>query len=203
MNLKRFLWLLLFLIISLPSFAVDYNKFDINDINSIQKATKEYQKEFENKRGTKEAEQDYLNFLKFYNKAVNAQSKKITFEYQAYDNSFEKQAQEYSKKYFPKGMIVHFDEGEFFLVDCNQYLYDEFSPYLTKDWKEFLKFETRFDKRIISDGRYRISKAEIKNFIHFYENFIKKYPDFTEKNNIKQRIINYKENLKHYPNIIY
>lgn len=91
----------------------------------------------------------------------------------------------------------------FFLVESNQYLYDEFSPYLTKDWKELLKFETRFDKRIVSDGRYRISKAEIKNFIHFYKNFIKKYPDFTEKNNIKQTIINYKEDLKHYPNIIY
>ncbi len=203
MNLKKFLVLLLFLIISLPSIAVDYNKFDINNINSIQKATKEYQKEFDNKRGTTEAEQDYLNFLNFYYNAVNAQSKKITFEYKANNNSFEKQAQEYSKKYFSKGMIVHFDEGDFFLVDSNQYLYDKFSPYLTKDWKELLKFETRFDKRIISDGRYRIPKAEIKNFILFYENFIKKYPDFTEKNNIKQTIINYKKDLKHYPNIIY
>ena len=200
--MKRILAVLI-LLFALPAFAVNYNEFDINDVNAIHKATRAYQQEFYNKRGSQEAVNDYLEFLVFYQKAVAYQSSQITFDYKSHNNSFEQQAQIYSNDFFYFLMIVQFDEGEFFLVKSNHYLYNEFASYLTEDWQELLKFETYFDKRIISDTKYIIPKYELKRIIAFYKNFNKKYPDFICKDSIKQKITVYQADLKHYPNVIY
>ena len=184
------------------AFAVDYSKYNVSDINAIRKATKAYQNEFKNKKGTKEAEDEFLKFTEFYARAVSKQNEMIyDFPYKAKDNSFQKQAQEYSKKYYNKGLMIQFDEGEFFVVQCNRYIEENFQSYLTPDWQELLKFQNCFDKRIISDGRYVISKAELIKILEFYKNFAKKYPNFIKKENIKNTIQFYQRQIKQYPNV--
>jgi hypothetical protein len=205
---KILLILILLFFAQTMAFAVDYSKFNLSDINAINNATKTYQAEFHDKKGSKEAEQGYLEFCKFYNSAVNVQSKLKTeseqqFEYKAFEGSLQKQAQQYTKKYAGKGLAVQFDEGEFFIVDNHKYLYKNFAPYLPADWQTLLKFETRFDKRITSDARYIIPKSEVVSILKFYEKFDKKYPDFVDKNRIENLIKTYQEDLKHYPNLLY
>ena len=199
---KLFSVIISFFLVANCAFAVDYSKYNVSDINAIRKATKAYQNEFKNKKGTKEAEEEFLKFIEFYTRAVSKQSEMIyNFPYKAKDNSFQKQAQEYSKKYYNKGLMIHFDEGEFFVVQCNRYIWENFQSYLTFDWQELLKFQNYFDKRIISDGRYVISKTELIKILEFYQNFAKKYPNFIKKENIKNTIHFYQRQIKQYPNV--
>lgn len=157
-------------------YALDFDQFDVNDINAVKKAAKYYQKEYKNKRGTKEAEEDYLRFSEFLLKFENTQSKKIYLPYDTSNNSIRKQIAAYSNQYYKYGLVAQFDEGEFMLVSSNHYIYENFAPYLSKPWKEILKFNSS-DKRNKYDGRYIVPKSYLKNQMKFYKNFIKKYPD--------------------------
>lgn len=65
-----------------------------------------------------------------------------------------------------------------------------------------LKFNIFFDREIYHDTIYKISKEEIKDIIKFYEKFARKYPKFSQENNVFENIKHYKDALKHYPNII-
>lgn len=198
---KALLVLILIFLTSTCVFAVDYSKYSLSDINSIRKATEAYQLEFKDKKGTKEAQTEYLRFLEFYYRAVDRQSELITnFPFNALEGSYQKQAQKYSKKYASKGLFVQFDEGNFFIVQNFEYLYKNFAPYLTKDWQDLLEFETYFNKRIISDGRYVIPKSEFLGLLNFYKEFFKKYPKFTDRDSIKNIIELYQKHLKSYPN---
>ena len=199
---KLFFIFIIFFLLSNSAFALDYSKYNLSDINAIREATKAYQNVFKDKKGTKEAETEFLKFRDFYYEAVYKQSQLINnFSYKAKNGSYQKQAQEYSKKYYKKGFIVHFDEGDFFLVQCERYIYENFAPYLNEEWQELLIFETRFDKRIISDGRYIIPKSELVEILKFYQSFYKKYPDFIDLDYVKNIIKFYQKQIKQYPNV--
>ena len=199
---KLFSTFLIFFLLSNSTFALDYSKYNPSDINAIREATKDYQNEYKDKKGTKEAEIEFLKFRDFYYEAVDKQNQLINnFSYKAKNGSYQEQAQEYSKKYYKKGFIVHFDEGDFFLVQCERYIYENFAPYLNEEWQELLIFETRFDKRIISDGRYIIPKSELVEILKFYQSFYKKYPDFIDLDYVKNIIKFYQKQIKQYPNV--
>ena len=182
--------------------AIDFSKFDVNDLNALRKATKYYQKVYKNKRGTKEADEDYLKFSKFSLDFYYAQYPKIDLPYELIDNSVQKQIDAYSKKYYKYGLVAQFDEGEYMLVLSNRYVYENFAPYVSAPYAELLKFHSS-DVRTTYDARYIIPKSELENYIKFYQQFIKKYPQFSKENNMQEVIEDIKRDIEHYPNIIY
>jgi len=201
--MKKIFFIFVFILINInPAQAINFDSFDLNDISAIKNATKQFQKEFKNIRGTDLIEDYFIEFKKYYYNFANIQNKKIKLSQTFSNLSIKKQIQFYSKKYYKYGLSVQFDEGEFMLTPSNKYLYKNFSKYLSKPSSELLKYNSS-DKRIISDGRYIISKKELLKYIEFYENFEQKYPEYSKKNNIKEIINKYKEDLKYYPYIIY
>lgn len=201
--MKKIFFIFVFILINInPAQAINFDSFDLNDISAIKNATKQFQKEFKNIRGTDLIEDYFIEFKKYYYNFANIQNRKIKLSQTFSNLSIKKQIQFYSKKYYKYGLSVQFDEGEFMLTPSNKYLYKNFSKYLSKPSSELLKYNSS-DKRIISDGRYIISKKELLKYIEFYENFEQKYPEYSKKNNIKEIINKYKEDLKYYPYIIY
>ena len=201
--MKKIFFIFVFILINInPAQAINFDSFDLNDISAIKNATKQFQKEFKNIRGTDLIEDYFIEFKKYYYNFANIQNKKIKLSQTFSNLSIKKQIQFYSKKYYKYGLSVQFDEGEFMLTPSNKYLYKNFSKYLSKPSSELLKYNSS-DKRIISDGRYIISKKELLKYIEFYENFEQKYTEYSKKNNIKEIINKYKEDLKYYPYIIY
>ena len=182
--------------------AIDFSKFDVNDFDAARKATKYYQKVYKNKRCTNEADEDYLKFLKFFLEFEFTQSQKIYLPYELIDNSVQKQIDAYSKKYYKYGLVAQFDEGEYMLVQSNRYVYENFAPYVSAPYAELLKFHAS-DVRTTYDARYIIPKSELENYIKFYQQFIKKYPQFSKENNMQEVIEDIKRDIEHYPNIIY
>lgn len=183
-------------------YGLDFDQFDPNDINSLRAATKYYQQEYDKKRGTIEAEEDYLKFCEFLSSFENKQSTKIYLPYETVNNSIQKQIDKYSKQYYKYGLVAQFDEGEFMLVPSRRYLYENFAPYLSKPYQKLLKFEAS-DVRRVYDCRYIVPKSYLLNQIKFYEGLIKKYPEFSKRRKIYDKVQYLEENIKHYPNIIY
>lgn len=200
--MKKFIIILCLLFCSNVAFSLDYSNYNVEDINSVRKATKDFQKEYKNKKESLEAEANFNDFLDFYNKFEIVQSRKIYLPYELKKNSITLQLKEYSKKYYKYGLVAQFDEGEYFLVKSNRYIYENFANYLPQPLQLCLEYENS-DERIISDGRYIISKEEICEKIVKYKNFIQKYPEYADKYNIYEKIEILEENLKHYPAIIY
>ena len=199
---KAFLLIICLFFTFNSALAIDFSKFDVNDLDAARKATKYYQKVYKNKRGTKEADEDYDKFWDFIIKFGSAQNEKISLQTELIDNSIQKQTEVYSEKYYKYGLAAQFDEGEFMLVPSRAYLYENFAPYLSKPYQELLKFNAS-DARIIYDARYTISKSELENYLKFYEQLAQKYPEFSKKYDILGIINYYKEAIKHYPNIIF
>ena len=198
---KLFSTFLIFFLLSNSTFALDYSKYNLSDINAIREATKAYQNEFKDKKGTKEAETEFLKFRDFYYEAVEKQNIRIQLKepVKLYRNSYYWQARKYTKDYADKGLRVDFN-GEFYITENNKYLYKNFCSYLNADWCELLKFLSKQDtKRIFWDSVYVISKDELVKIINFYKNFDKKYPNFVLNDSIKSIIKNYEKDLKRYP----
>ena len=198
---KLFSTFIIFFLLSNSTFALDYSKYNTSDINAIREATKEYQNEYKDKKGTKEAEIEFLKFRDFYYEAVEKQNIRIKLKepVKPYRNSYYRQARKYTKDYADKGLRVDFN-GEFYIIGNHKYLYKNFCSYLNEDWCELLKFLAKQDtKRIFWDSAYVISKDELVKIINFYKNFDKKYPDFVLNDSIKSIIKDYERDLKHYP----
>lgn len=202
---KILLTLILFFFTSMNALAVDYSKYKLSDINSISKATKAYQEEFKNKKHTKEAEKEYLRFWSFYVNAVEKQDELIKLETpnKLNKDSYYWQAQQYSQKYFEKGLRIDYN-GEFYVTTSNEYLYHNFCPYLGADWCELLKYRSELDKKILTwDFRYVITKKQVTEILNFYKGFLKKYPNYISVKDIKYIINSYENDLKHYPYLDY
>ena len=185
------------------AFAVDYSKYNVSDINAIRKATKAYQNEFKNKKGTKEAEDEFLKFRDFYARAVMEQSEKIKINEpeQLYKGSYYWQARKYTEKYSVYGLKVDFN-GEFYITGNIEYLNTQFGPYLAEDFQTLLKYQAILDtKPLYWDGAYSISKEELLQIIEFYKNFNKKYPNSVHKQRVNEIIQSYEKDLKTFPYI--
>ena len=66
--MKKFIIILCLLFCSNVVFALDYSNYNVEDINSVRKATKDFQKEYKNKKESLEAEANFNDFLDFHNK---------------------------------------------------------------------------------------------------------------------------------------
>jgi len=214
------------LIFSTTAYAVDYSQFDVNDINAANKAVRAYHEEFKDKKGSKEAENGYAEFRKFYFNFFQAQSPKIEKEgeallYQPETSNGSKIkfgrlnyrplngyrwvqpldiADGMTKKYSKYGLTVLFNENFFYTSANDDYLYRNFAPYLSKEDKILMKFyKKHFNKTWISDGHYAVKKEEIKAVIKFYKNFQRKYPEYSKEHNIESTIQEYEKGLRHYP----
>ena len=200
---KLFSVIISFFLVANCAFAVDYSKYNVSDINAIRKATKAYQNEFKNKKGTKEAEEEFLKFRDFYARAVMEQSEKIKINEpeQLYKDSYYWQARKYTEKYSVYGLKVNFN-GEFYITTNMEYLYMKFSPYLAEDLQELLMYNAILDsKAMYWDGAYSISKEELLQIIEFYKNFNKKYPNSVHKQRVNEIIQSYEKDLKTFPYI--
>ena len=182
--------------------AVDYGQFDVNDINAANKAVKAYQKEYSNKKRTVEADVEYEKFWDFYLKFNNNQSQKVYLPYEIKNSSIASQLKNYSKKYYKYGLIAQFDEGEIFLVPSKKYLYENFKDFVTIPKMELLKFDVQFDKRVMYDLRYTVSKKKLKQYKQFYEKFNNKYLQYSKEHKIYEFIEYYDNKLKNYPNVL-
>ncbi|MBQ8668397.1 hypothetical protein IJ472_01360 [bacterium] len=200
--MKRFILLLCLLLNSSMGFAINFDSYNLDDINSVRKITKDYKKEFKNKKGSIEAEKNFNRFIEIYTNFEDIQNKNIYLPYKLSNNSISLQVERYSKKYYKYGLIVQFDEGEYLLAKSNKYIYENFAEYLSKPFQEYLEYN-KSDERIISDGRYIISREELNSRIKFYESFVKLYPKFAEEYKLNDKIKYLKEDLKHYPSVIY
>jgi len=169
--MKKIFFIFVFILINInPAQAINFDSFDLNDISAIKNATKQFQKEFKNIRGTDLIEDYFIEFKKYYYNFANIQNKKIKLSQTFSNLSIKKQIQFYSKKYYKYGLSVQFDEGEFMLTPSNKYLYKNFSKYLSKPSSELLKYNSS-DKRIISKGGHFpcISDIRITYFSYWYD----------------------------------
>ena len=188
-----------------------YRRIDINDINAVNVAVKEYQEKYRNKKGTVEAEKGFLEFMPFYYAFLGEQSSMITDEAnKIIDGQIELPQDENGQppiiedylreKYEQYGIKINHDEGYFFATRSHQYLWNNFAPYLSTEWQELIKFNVKYQGTIISDAHFTIEKDDIKEIISFYENFKTKYPEFSKKHlNIERVIDTFKKGLKNYP----
>lgn len=206
--------------------AVDYSKFDVNDINSANNAVKAYHEEYKNKKGSTEAEKGYADFRKFYVDFIMAQSPKIekegdvalyqpetivgskikfgTLNYRPFNGYRWVQpldvADRMTKKYSKYGLTVLFNENFFYASINEDYLYKNFAQFLSKEDKIIMKFDKKhFNKTWISDGHYAVKKEEIEAVLKFYKKFQKKYPEYSKEHLINETIQEYEKGLRHYP----
>ncbi len=207
---KIFILALLLLLLTNKAFAVDYSKYDPKNINSINKAKRAFQTEFDKKRGTKEAEADYLKFKDFYRQAITGiegpdvtkymeapEKNRLRVDMLSSSKYINYIKDELTKKYGPYGIGIVYDEGDFYFSESNKFLYVNFAPYLSKDWQELMRYETQFDeKQIEYDAHIIISKEEFKEIYEFYKQFLKKYPDFVEREDLRARTKSMKRLLK-------
>ena len=196
----------LFFLVNNFALAVDYSKYDRNDINSIVKATKAFQKEFDKKRGTKEAEEDFLRFENFYYSAVYAQRYTIYLPTpeKPYKNSTYWQARKYTNDYAIYGLGVEYTGRRYKIKHNSEYIYLKFSPYLSEDWQELLMFYSiLYSKEVIRDGKYVISKQELIQISDFDKYFCKKYPTHRHCEDIEYFIESDQKRIDSYPNIDY
>ena len=200
--MKNIIFILILLVLNMPcAFGIDFSKYDIYNINSLYEITNDYKNEFKNKRETVEAEKSFNEFIKYYEKFVSIQNERNLLNYD-YFNPI-KLLKEYSNKYYRYGLIVQMDEGDFFFVSSKRYIYENFAKYLSKPYRKLLKYEMRFDNRIINDCRYIIPQSELEKILEFYEKFEKEYPEFSKQNKINEIIKKYKKDIEHYPYLIY
>ena len=200
--MKNIIFILILFVLNIPcAFGIDYNKYDLYDIDSLRNITNDYKNEFKNKQETVDAENSFNEFIKYYEKFVSIQNEKNLLSYNYFNPS--KLLKEYTNKYYKYGLIVQIDEGEFFFVSSKRYMYKNFAKYLSKPHRKLLKFETRFDNRIINDCRYIISQSELKKILEFYKKFEKEYPEYSKQNKIDNIIKKYKKDIEHYPYLIY
>lgn len=96
------------------------------------------------------------------------------------------------KKYFKSiGLNMMAMEGCYYLEEDNSFTLNMFSSYLSPSWNEYLKFRVKEQNVFFNDGVVAIPWEEVRERIAFWENFINKYPDFREKNEIKAKLQSY------------
>lgn len=196
---RKFVFLVVFLLVQ-PAFAVDYSQYNPEDISSVLSAVRAYQEENSNLKATAHSEQEFLKFLDFYSKFISVQNSKRVLETASEVESYLYQCQILNKKYNKYGLrVVMSDSLEFYFDENVAFLYASFAPYLSKDWKELLKFDRFRDNVWYFDGNIKISKRQVKQILDFYITFNKKYPDFVEADRIKEYIENFKSLLQSYP----
>ena len=188
---------------SQSAFAIDFSDRDFTNLNTVRWKVNSYKYDFEDKKGTKEAEDAFLEFLDFYSDFIDFQNKRFVLSDDPLDEySYESQNKRLDDFYGYYGLKVKLGDCQIFYFTYNcKYIYENFAPYLTKDWQELLEFEQYGDKILFFDYRYLNSKDELKQILKFYENFYKKYPNFSQKDMIKAKIKHFRKDLKNYPNI--
>ena len=192
-----------------------YDDIDLSDLNSINTIVAKYKEEYKNLKGTKDAEAGYLIFLKYYYNFLAIHSDKVTKEVTNIidnrcvpknDSEIEmcnKPMDDYIKKCQSYGFNLSHDEAYFYPVVYNKYLYDNFNPYLPKEWQEYLKFSLIYDQVIISDAHFMIDIEDIKSIIKFCEEFLLKYPDFCNQHFELEKVVDtYKRGLTTYPSAL-
>ena len=142
---------------------IDYERYKLEDLISLKKLTQNYQEDFKDLKGSKEAEDAFIEIMIYYEEFVDVQNEKIIIGrlYAYRDADFTRD--QYSL--YPFGLIMWIDDGGSFLVESNKFIYENFAPYLSKEWQELLKFEQFFDKIITIDARYIIPKSKVKKII--------------------------------------
>lgn len=113
-------------------YGLEFDQFDSNDINSLREATRYYQQEYDKKRGTIEAEEDFDKFWQYYIKFTDTQNDKIKIVTPLFYTYYSNQAQEEYKEYYKYGLLAKFYDGQYFFDTSNRYLYENFALYLTK-----------------------------------------------------------------------
>ena len=167
---------------------IDYSMFDINDINAANQAVACYQLKYDQKRGTKDADDEYNKFRDFY----------WDFSRQhAYLS--EGDFNDYSDVYYKYGILIVPGEDHYDAIMSYRYIYENISPYLSHGFQEFIRFNIIFDKTIMRDLHFHIPKSELKKILEFYIDFQKKYPELDDKLYIQESIKFYENGLKTYP----
>lgn len=187
-------------VVNVPAFSDGYvnrNIYKIEDITSFRALTKQFQVDFDKKRGTKEAEDAYYEIMKYYYDFLYKQSENINLNLLFYNGRDEKFLKYQNSLYF-LGLMLWYDEGSCYFANSNRYIYENFAPYLSIEMQELLKFKIFYDSCVASHAKYILSKSELRNIIQFYKNFSKKYPEFSKEYGIYEVIKDYEDDLKHY-----
>ena len=189
--------------------SIDYSMFDVNDINAANQAVACYQMKYDKKRGTKEAEKDYLEFVRYGFDFANSHFNDMEKEYSIIVNkgtfniSSVKIIEELLDRYFYKyGLKAVYGELEFYPEVSDLYVYENIAPYLSKEWSVYLESETNFEHHISTfHGYFRITKCELEEILEYYKEFNKELPEFSKERGIPNSIKYYEKALKTYPKV--
>ncbi len=167
------------------------NVLPLDDINSITKAQdilENYLKQSTNLKG-KAFENYRIFFFKAMKLQENSESKPYNFDdYCMVSAKQQKIIENYYKKY---GILVKNAECAFLLIEDTKYTRDRFSKYLPEEWQEFLDFRVKENGWFWDDGAVAMTWKDLKERIIFWENFVRKYPDNPELNEIKTKLDDY------------
>jgi len=175
----------------------DYTKFlatlDISDGNSISKAAAFYKEKLKG-ADTKLTDECYAKFAEFYEKVMfkldetfSAKEEKDQIKiYEFFAPSDQKsegemtQAQkDYAQFLKTNGLRIETTEGTFFVYKDGKYLNDTFKDFVSSSMKEYLAQKEKENKEgYASDAGLTILPKDITERIIFWENFVKKNPDF-------------------------
>ncbi len=174
------------------------DKYSLDDITSFYTLIHWHFNHYaEKNKGTIRAESAFVEVMKYYSDFVDRQNKRINLN-NIFDNKND-EFLEYQNSLYLLGLMMWYDNNSCYYVMSNKYIYENFAPYLSQEWQELLKYETYFDKQIVSDGKYVIPKKEVEQIIKFYKDFSVKYPEFSKKHGINKRIKLFEKSLKKYP----
>lgn len=86
------------------------------------------------------------------------------------------------------GIKAKTSEGMIYFVENNDFSIQKFAPYLGKDWKDFYLIRKSENNELFDDGSLVITKEELRRRITAWEDFLNKYPNFPENNEIKAKL---------------
>lgn len=92
-----------------------------------------------------------------------------------------------------KGLRLMSMEGCYYVEEDNNFTIQKYSNFLSQPWKEYLLLRNKEDNRFINDGAVAMPWDELRHRIIYWENFVNKYPNFPENNEIKAKLADYLE----------
>lgn len=179
----------------------EYNKYlnalPLNKPESIIDAKNRYFELFSLNDSQELRDSAFLDYYNFYNNVISKLNEELL------ENGIDFNQQSTKEKYYKKyGISLGGEEGMFFPEINFEFLVNNFGKFLSLSWNEYLKFSLKeYNQHPFTDGAVIISWDELRKNIIYQENFIKKYPGFSENNKIQENIDRYLgAYFGHFPN---
>lgn len=169
-------------------------KLPYTNINSIQKSQNLLMQFLLTSNNQSLRDKAFQNYRVVFFKTLRNSSlsyKGITID--GYSDIPEKKIPEIKKYVKSIGLRLMWMEGCYYLEEDTKFAINKFGKFLSLPWKEYLALRVKERNVFLNDGAIAMPWDELRHRIVYWENFINKFPDFAENNEIKAKLADYLE----------